>query len=313
MQILIATAGRSDLLRRTLDTLVACEKPADFEGVVVVENGGEPTAKTLVEEYASPLNARHLFEPVGNKNRALNRGLRSIASGLVVLFDDDVRIDPGNLQAYARASERFPDAAFFGGHCQVDYEQPPADHIVGLLPLCAKGWALEPDAPIELPHALGFNWAVRAEAVLELGGFIEDRGPGTHVSVGDEYQMQKRLIQKFGTGRFVDDAKVWHYVPVTKCNDPWLIKRGYDYGIAKAMDDRDDGAPARVPSWAWRRLVTSQLKWAAARLSPSRAYRLKTSYGRAINRGIVAGYRLEPTTPAINSIEPRPATEGASA
>ena len=149
--------------------------------------------------------------------------------------------------------------------------------------------------------------------MLELGGFIEDRGPGTHVSVGDEYQMQKRLIQKFGPGQFVDDAKVWHYVPVTKCNDPWLIKRGYDYGIAKAMDARDDGAPAGVPAWAWRRLLTSTMKWAIARLSPSRAFRLKTSYGRAINKGIVAGYRLNQPSLTISPSEPPNTAEGVSA
>jgi len=299
MHILIATAGRSDILRRTLDGLVACAKPADFAGVVLVENGGDPTAEQLAAEYRQSLSLRYFFEPVGNKNRALNRGLGAIEDGLVVLFDDDVRIDPGNLLAYAKSSERFPDAAFFGGHCSCDYEKPPASHIVGLLPLCAKGWALEPDQPIDQPHALGFNWAVRAKAVKQLGGFVEDRGPGTKVAVGDEYQMQKRLIQAFGPGRFVDQARVWHYVPVNKCNDPWLIKRGYDYGVAKAMDARDDGAPAGVPAWAWRRLITSTIKWGIARIVPSRAYRLKTSYGRSINRGIVAGYQLAvPNKPA---------------
>jgi glycosyltransferase involved in cell wall biosynthesis len=293
MRILIATAGQSDLLCRTLDELVACDKPESFAGVVLVENGGEPTASDLEQTYKELLKLQYHFEPMGNKNRALNRGLSSIKSGLVVLFDDDVRIDPQTLMAYQAASERFPESAFFGGHCQCDYEVPPADYLAALLPYSAKGWSLSTDAPIDLPHALGFNWAIRAEAVIELGGFIEDRGPGTAVCVGDEYQMQKRLIQKFGPGRFVEDAKVWHNVPISKCNDTWLIKRGYDYGVAKAMDDRDDGAAARVPSWAWRRLVTSTLKWLVARLVPSEAFRLQTSYGRAINSGIVDGYRLE--------------------
>lgn len=293
MHVLIATAGQSDLLTRTLDTLAACLKPASFQGVVLVENGGQPTAEGLAETYRETLSLRYVFEPMGNKNRALNRGLVIIGSGLVVLFDDDVRIEPQNLHAYARASEQYPDAVFFGGHCLCDYEVKPASHIVDLLPLSAKGWSLQPDELITQPHALGFNWAVRAEAVRELGGFIEDRGPGTAVCVGDEYQMQKRLIQKFGPGRFVVNARVWHYVPVSKCNDAWLIERGYHYGISKAMDDRDDGAAARVPPWAWRRLITSTIKWFIARAVPSQAFRLKTSYGRAINRGIIDGYRLD--------------------
>lgn len=292
MRVLIATAGRSDMLDRTLDTLSACVKPKSFEEVLLVENGDVPTASYLEKKYAESLRLKYIFEPKGNKNRALNRGLALVESGLVVLFDDDIRVDPLTLMAYADSYEQHPSVPFFGGHCLCDYELPPPQYIKELLPLSAKGWKLLDGDAIDQPHALGFNWAVQAEAVREIGGFAEDRGPGTSVCVGDEYQMQKRLIKHFGPGRFVEKAKVWHHVPLSKCNDTWLIKRGYDYGVAKAMDQIDDGALAVIPFWAWRRLATSSLKWLIARFIPSRAYRLKTSYGRAINQGIVGGYRM---------------------
>lgn len=293
MYVLIATAGLSDLLRSTLDGVAACAKPKGFKGVVLVENGGESTAGTLVSHYHGSLDIEYMFEPVGNKSMALNRGLRRIREGLVVLFDDDIRIDPGTLLAYAESNERFPRAVFWGGSCACDYEERPPNELLKFLPLCARGWSLESDEAIELPHALGFNWAVRAESVLELGGFAEDRGPGTPIPVGDEYHMQKKLIQNFAPGRFVAAAKVWHYVPRHKCDAKWLVKRGYDYGVAKAMEAREEGVLPAVPWFVWRRLVTSTLKWWVLRWSPNPVKRMKAGYGRAINRGLVVGYKMD--------------------
>lgn len=39
MFVLIATAGRAESLEATLKSLAACERPAGFQRVVVVENG----------------------------------------------------------------------------------------------------------------------------------------------------------------------------------------------------------------------------------------------------------------------------------
>jgi len=66
--------------------------------------------------------------------------------------------------------------------------------------------------------------------------------------------------------------------------------------------DETAGGAGGVPWWARRRLWTSTLKWLAARAVPHAGYRLRTSYGRQINRGLVAGFRR----PA-DAGDPRPA------
>jgi len=290
---MIATAGRSSLLERTLEGLAACEKPAGFAGLVLVENGGEPEAEALTDRYAESLGARHLFEPVGNKNRALNRGLASIDGGLVMLFDDDVRIDPGTLTAYAEAAARWPEAPFFGGWCGCDYVEPPADYLVAYLPASARGWSKPEDGQtIEDAGAMGFNWAIRAERVQELGGFDEDRGPGTSVCVGDETAMQRRLSDAFGPGRYVEAARVWHHVPPERCDEPWVVRRSYHVGIARAMARLDTGQSPMTPLASALKCWSTAWRYRLTQLCGDRAARFKALYYRELHRGIAAGHRL---------------------
>lgn len=293
LHVMIPTAGRSALLERTLDCLAACEKPAGYAGLWLVENGGSTDARPLVRRYASALSARYLHEPAANKNRALNRGLREVGEGLVVLYDDDVRIDALSLTAYAAAAARWPDAPFFGGACACDYVQPPAAHVLPLLPASARGWGKGRDGdPIDDAGAMGFNWAVRPEMVRALGGFAEDRGPGTAVCVGDETQMQRRLTRAFGPGRFVREAKAWHHVPPERCDEAWLVERGYHTGVARAMAMRSPTDKPGVP-WSIRcRRWSATIKCLAADVCCPPPRRFKARYYRALHRGVADGYAL---------------------
>lgn len=293
LYVMIATAGRSALLERTLENLANCEKPECYEGLLLVENGDSPDADQLVQSYASSLNAQYLYEPVGNKNMALNRGLREIDEGLVVLYDDDVRIDANSLIAYADAAAHWPDAPFLGGACACDYVEPPATHVLPLLPMSARGWAKDQDgAEIDDAGAMGFNWAVRPELIRVLGGFAEDRGPGTAICVGDETEMQRRLIEAYGPGRFVRDAKVWHHVPPERCSEAWLINRSYHIGVARAMALRSSADPPGIP-WAVRRRRWSALcKVLIMSIFGSNQRRFRARYYRELHRGVAAGYAL---------------------
>lgn len=293
LYVMIATSGRSELLERTLESLAACVKPQGYAGFLLVENGATADAEPLAQRYESALNTRYLYEPEGNKNRALNRGLREIGDGLVVLYDDDVRIETNNLTAYADAAARWPDAPFFGGACACDYVEPPAEHLLPLLPMSARGWSKDNDgAEIDDASAMGFNWAVRPGLVRELGGFSEDRGPGTKVCVGDETDMQRRLIKAHGPGRFVSNAKVWHHVPPERCSEEWLINRAYHVGVAFAMLQRTSNSSRGVP-WAIRRRKWSAfIKCQIIRIFGSAHRRFQARYYRALHRGVADGYIL---------------------
>ena len=80
LHVVIATHGRGELLARTLATVAECRRPDGYRGVIVVENGGRGDAERVVAEAPAALDAQYLFEPMGNKCRALNAALAARAA-----------------------------------------------------------------------------------------------------------------------------------------------------------------------------------------------------------------------------------------
>ena len=99
--VVIPTCNRRDLLKRTLSSLCNCKLPANFRETIVVENGSQKVAESIANEFKQKLNVRYTYLPTGNKSLALNTVLNEIEDSLIIFFDDDVRMDPGILEAYA--------------------------------------------------------------------------------------------------------------------------------------------------------------------------------------------------------------------
>lgn len=292
--VLIATHGRDALLARTLESVAACRLPDSFRAVVVVENGGRAGAEQVVRDAPPALNAQYLFEPQGNKSRALNTALASSGDELVVFLDDDVRVPEGLLEFYANAAEAEGRQAFFGGPVEADYEAPPPGWLVPFLPPSARGWR-PPDAAAlnAKPFFLGFNWAAFAPALREIGGFDERLGPGSIVGIGDESDVQRRLGAAGYRAVSVPDAIVHHWVPRTRCSPEWTLARVYRSGVRTgwlkppAQGPRVAGYPllllTRVASQWLRRLPS-------AGAAPEARFAAQASYER--QRGVLRGAML---------------------
>lgn len=224
ISIVIPTCERGPLLARTLASLSECKFPAALHRVVIVENGGRGTARDVVNAFADrlPVLYEHVASP--NKSRALNHVLYRSGDELMIFFDDDVRVLPTTLAAYATAAERRV-SGFWGGRCCVDYEQEPPAWIKRYLPPSAIGWSLgDAPCPLTRPIALGFNWAAFSRELKQACGFDEERGPGTF-SRGQETDMQLRLLQSGIEGHYLPEAVVWHYVPASRCSEEWALRR----------------------------------------------------------------------------------------
>lgn len=240
--VLIPTHGRPTLLDRSLRSLTACRLPARYRETVVVENGSRAGAEAVVAEVAREhpvLRLRYMHVKRANKSHALNEALATVGNGLVVFFDDDVRLDPGVLEAYAEAAERHPRNAFFGGPTDVDYELQPPEWLIPFFPPSARGVSYDSNG---LELYLGFNWAAYADELLALGGFNPDFGPGSPTgATGQEGEMHLRLMEAGFAQCDVPDALVWHYVPHERSTKGWLCRRTYRHGImAGRFDSREE-------------------------------------------------------------------------
>jgi glycosyltransferase involved in cell wall biosynthesis len=224
--IVIATSGRRGLLSRTMASLAEAVLPSQVGRVVVAENGPPGDAKAVAQNYAGKLPVIYLHSETQNKSRALNRALDACEGGFVIFFDDDIRLDPQCLVAYVETVTAEPRRIFVGGQCEVDYETPPPEWLKSYLPHSAIGWSKgNTRVPLDQPLALGFNWGAYASDIKAVGGFDEDKGPGTLIPIGEETKLQKDLLDRGIPGIYEPRAKVWHYVPRERCSQTWALRR----------------------------------------------------------------------------------------
>jgi cellulose synthase/poly-beta-1,6-N-acetylglucosamine synthase-like glycosyltransferase len=262
LSVLIATHKRPDLLQRTLTYLAACDRPAEFRGVVVVENGGKFGAEAVVREFSSSLSASYCFEPIANKSVALNRAIPYTTSNLIIFLDDDVRVGQDFLVAYARAVGDCAGGTYFGGPVEVDYEMAPPAWLLPYLPASVLGRR----PPVGSQGSttltfLGANWAAFSEDLRRAGGFDTSMGPGQHQSVGEDTAMQRQLQRRGVISRYVEEAVLWHFVPKDHCTPKWALRRACRHAMLERADPGQD-CPRLfgVPRWMYIELVKRRLR-----------------------------------------------------
>jgi GT2 family glycosyltransferase len=141
---------------------------------------------------------------------------------------------------------------------------------------------------------LGFNWAAFAEDLHAVGGFDYRKGPGSPTkSVGQETDMQERLLQAGRHGRYVPGAMVWHYVPRSRCSPDWALERAYRIGVQWGL--------TRTRSWCQqlyrfalggKEAVKSLLIFSATRFCRSRQRRFRGDWAIRWLAGYAQGLRL---------------------
>ena len=239
LTVIIPTAGRSELLVKTIETLVQCRKPKIYQETIIVENGIRAGVEKLALKYREKLNTRYVYVPIGNKSNALNNALKTVNDSLVFFTDDDVQLDPGILEAYARTAEEKEEGEFYGGPFEVEYVEKPPEWLIEFLPASAIGWDLgnKPKYIQKGRLFIGFNWAAFDKDIKRFGGFSVLHGPGSKIgAVGQETEMQKRLLENGIQGRYIPDAKVWHFVPPERCTPKFTARRAYKWGIQGGLD-----------------------------------------------------------------------------
>ena len=225
----------------------------------MVENGSQQWNRELVDEVADrhlSLGLHYLHVERANKSAALNAALSVLrdAGGrgderrLIVFFDDDVRVDPGILRAYQTAAACYREGgAYFGGPVSCDYEAEPPGWLRPSLPHSARGYELA-DRGVMTDEFLGFNWAAFASDLDDAGGFNVNVGPGSPTGArGQETEMQRRLRAHGVRPVDVPEARVWHFVPRSRCSVRWLLGRSLEMGRSQGVmgqERRQDAARA---------------------------------------------------------------------
>lgn len=248
LTVLIPTHGRSALLERTLKSVALSERPQGYDGCIVVENGLQEGAESIVSRVAEEYpNARicYLHHTQANKSAALNAALAGLPDErLVILLDDDIRVGTQALKAYADAAFRRP-SHYYGGPVDCDYERVPPDWLIPSLPMSARGF--RGTDGINTTFFLGCNWAAFAGDLRHMGGFDPNHGPGSPTGArGQESVAQDNLRSNGVLPEYVPDALVWHYVPLERCSVAWTVQRKYQVGLMAGLRENPVPLPRRA-------------------------------------------------------------------
>jgi len=235
----IATSGRRETLKRTLQSLNECVFPDSYLGAYVVENGVLSGAREMIESgsWNFKIFYRHISEQ--NKSKALNLAVNELNEELVYFNDDDVRFDKYAIVSMFQAAAQAGEGAFFGGPLLVDYpDGPPPDWLKRFLPHSACGCKLELANVQECPSwfCFGANWAAYAKDIKRAGGFNKIMGPAADV-LGEETFIQNRL-SKIGLKKYyVPSALVWHLVPAEHCSVEFALMKASKSAAYKIVND----------------------------------------------------------------------------
>jgi glycosyltransferase involved in cell wall biosynthesis len=238
--IVIVSHDRCHLLERTLASLAEGDIPPEHSETLVVENGRQFGAEQVVAAAHTRLRARYLFEPSSSKARALNRALEQTSDAFIVYLDDDIRVASHTVRRYIDAAATYPRGFYFGGPTGVDYEQEPPVWLREHMPASATGFSMgEATRQVDRPCFLGFNWAAFAADIRRVGGFPEHIGPGTSQgqTIGEESEVQRKLLATGMTGLYLPEAMVWHHVPQDRCTTAWVNKRCHTSGLVTGIQE----------------------------------------------------------------------------
>ena len=266
LSLIIPTHNRSKRLIAALESVIRQDLPAaDWECVVVSNNSTDDTVARFGDFAARypGLNLRLVTEDGPGVSYARNRGIAETSAPLLVFIDDDERINPGFLRAYADFFDAHPDAVVAGGRIIAEYVtgRPAWLSKYTEMPIANPmdfGDAVRPFPAGRVPG--GGNMAFRRSAALRYGGFDPSLGRvGRMLIGGEENDFFERLMRGGETCWYVPGAVMWHIIPPEKLTESYFRRLCYNVGVSQRLRA---GMYRRYP----KTLLFESLKWGATLL-----------------------------------------------
>lgn len=273
--VAICTWNRDHLLRQTLEEMTRLAVPAGLVWeLLVVNNNCTDDTDGVIAAFADRLPIRRLFESQPGLSHARNRAVAEAAGEYVVWTDDDVLVAPEWLAAYGRAFARHPDAVVFGGPVAPWFPTTPPRWLERAWPRVANAYAAIDYGDTELPLTegrvpFGANMVMRTRDV-RAAGFDPSLGvrPGSRMG-GEETDVVRRLLRAGGTGWWVPEARVKHWVAPERQTLAYLDGWYSAYGayLARHVDESSSPRLFGRPRWLWREALLSEARYRVGRVT----------------------------------------------
>lgn len=290
--VVICTRNRADQLAGVLDSLALQTAPANVAWeLCLVDNGSTDHTRQVVESYSARIRIRYVREDTPGLSNARNRGVEEARGRYICWTDDDVRLEPGWLEAYAEAFRQYPDAVVFGGRVLPVLEGPTPHWFETLQAtwpvssvLAARDLGDEP-IPLSFNGNLipyGANYAVRTAEQRRLRYDPKLGVSPQQRRLGEETEMMFHLFRNGAKGWWVPGATVLHLIPTKRQSWAYILEYFTAMGETMAyLEATSPGANHMQPNPELgsavaasglvlrRRLVMANLRYALARMSRS--------------------------------------------
>ena len=282
VSVITLTYRRPGDLRLALPAVLEHVEALPGAELVVVDNDTEPSARSVVEEYAASHPVRYAHEPRPGIAAARNRGLDETSQADVVVFiDDDERPQPGWLTALLD-TYRSTGATGVAGRVVSTFDGPVDPWIV------AGGFfdRLRRPTGAPVPVVATNNLLLDARTIRDWGlRFDETFG----LSGGSDTVFGLEVLQRGGSLVWCDEAVVVDVVPPGRLTRSWVLRRAFRSGntASRAAAHVRPGAAVRVRTGMAGRGVV-RLAGGAARLAAGalqRDARLRARGARTAARG----------------------------
>jgi glycosyltransferase involved in cell wall biosynthesis len=309
--VAICTRDRSRMLRRALDSLVACDKPHQAWELLVVDNGSKDDTGSVVGSFAADLPVRLIREENAGLSNARNRAVREARGEWILWIDDDVTVARQWLVAYARAVVRHTDAGVFGGPIDVRLEGSPPPWLTSGMHWVLDAYAGRSDTDFRGrfhavgPKPYGANFALRRSVALR---FPFDPALGHHplrpTMGGEETAVIASALSGDSNGWWVPAAKVTHHIDRARQSIDYLRSYYVDAGRLSAVRRREARVTALLRlSVSVLRAIVNQARYLALQTIGEEHHRVRRLRDAAWNWGYVKGYAIGLGGPLNGSVE----------
>jgi len=300
VSIIVCTYNRADLLRETLNALVAQKVPSDLEWeVVVVDNNSRDATRAVVEtaRAAAPMSMTYCYEPRQGLSWARNTGIATAKGGIVAFTDDDA-VPAADWVASIVAVLKDTGADVVGGRILPVWPGPVPSwlaHYRGLFGnLALMDYPTKERLVVEqgTPQVWGCNMAFRRDVFDRIGPFDTGLGRvGDRLYGGEDVDMVRRALAANLVVFFDPALVVWHCVPLERMRRRYFLRWHFQGGEGETRFEA--ATPDRVllgaPLYRYREAFAALGRWLwAASLRRPNAMELALDLAHAV--GSLVGY-----------------------
>ena len=245
LDVVIPTYNRSQLLRKTLRSLLDARVPRGLDvRITVVDNNSSDDTRELVlaEQAKANLPISYVFEKKQGRSPALNAGVAATSGSHVGFIDDDEEIDASWYEVI-RSVFAEHELDFIGGPYVPRFESEipawlPSEYnsVIGVV----DGGTQR--VPFDRNYGgilMGGNAVFTRQMLEKVGPYSTSLGrSGNRLLSCEDEEMYERLLAAGGRGLYVPELIIYHFVPTERLTKRYHRSWCFWQSVSSAVLDR---------------------------------------------------------------------------